>query len=343
MRRNRSPSFDVLAAFPLIPHPADLVSGTTHRAGEDAEVFRGRHTVVQQRPVVSAEPRIGSESSVPPVPRRLRGRCLDGRHAPSRRRVLGGQRDGATASPSTETARGSGRLRTSTEPSGPATRDAIIVLVDGDDFLAHPQVLTRLNAIYQDPDVWVTWGQFTRFPQDSEGFCAPIPSEIVSANAFRDYPFVSSHLRTFYAGLYQRIRPVDLQDSAGQFFTTAGDVAQMWALHEMAGPHGRFVDEVLYQYNRENPLNDDKLDRGGQVRTEREIRRKARYGRVRSLSWCELAERVLRGHRGGPESLRGHRPRFRHRPAVSTIPAVAVGPQPTRVYGTGDRDTGGHR
>ena len=162
--------------------------------------------------------------------------------------------------------------------------NAIIVLVDGDDFLAHPQVLTRLNAIYQDPDVWVTWGQFTRFPQDSEGFCAPIPSEIVSANAFRDYPFVSSHLRTFYAGLYQRIRPVDLQDSAGRFFTTAGDCAQMWALQEMAGPHGRFVDEVLYQYNRENPLNDDKLDRAGQVRTELEIRRKARYGRVPSLS-----------------------------------------------------------
>jgi hypothetical protein len=162
--------------------------------------------------------------------------------------------------------------------------NAIIVLVDGDDFLAHPQVLTRLDAIYQDPDVWVTWGQFTRFPEDSEGFCAPIPSEIVSANAFRDYPFVSSHLRTFYAGLYQRIRPVDLQDSAGRFFTTAGDVAQMWALHEMAGPHGRFVDEVLYHYNRENPLNDDKLDRAGQVRTECEIRAKARYGRVFSLS-----------------------------------------------------------
>jgi len=61
-------------------------------------------------------------------------------------------------------------------------------------------------------------------------------------------------------------------------------VAQMWALHEMAGPHGKFVDEVLYQYNRENPLNDDKLDRVGQVRTEVEIRGKARYGRIPGLS-----------------------------------------------------------
>jgi len=172
---------------------------------------------------------------------------------------------------------------------------AIIVLVDGDDFLAHPQVLKRLDAIYEDPEVWVTWGQFTRFPQDGEGFCAPIPPEIVSANAFRDYPFVSSHLRTFYAGLYQRIRPVDLQDRAGRFYTTAGDVAQMWALHEMAGPRGRFVDEVLYLYNRENPLNDDKLDREGQVRTEVEIRNRARYGRVRSLSDANSPREVCVG------------------------------------------------
>jgi hypothetical protein len=161
--------------------------------------------------------------------------------------------------------------------------NAIIALVDGDDLLAHPQVLTRLNTIYQDPDVWVTWGQFTRFPQEDEGFCAPIPTEIVSANAFRDYPFVASHLRTFYAGLYQRIHLADVKDSEGRFFTTAGDVAQMFALQEMAGPHGRFVAEVLYRYNRENPLNDDKVDRAGQVRTELQIRGKARYGRLHSL------------------------------------------------------------
>jgi alpha(1,3/1,4) fucosyltransferase len=156
----------------------------------------------------------------------------------------------------------------------------IVVLVDGDDCLAHSHVLTRLNAIYQDPDVWVTWGQFTRVPQGGEGFCAAIPPEVVSANAFRDYPFVSSHLRTFYAGLYQRIRPTDVKDDGGQFFTIAGDVAQMFALQEMAGPHGRFVAEVLYRYNRENPLNDDKVDRAAQLRAERAIRIKARYGRV---------------------------------------------------------------
>ena len=99
------------------------------------------------------------------------------------------------------------------------------MLVDGDDFLVHRQVLTRLNTIYQDPDVWITWGQFVRYPPSSGGFCEAIPPAIVSANAFRDYPFVSSHLRTFFAGLYQRVRPIDVQDCDGRFFVIAGDVA----------------------------------------------------------------------------------------------------------------------
>src|SRR6185437_7903587 len=71
----------------------------------------------------------------------------------------------------------------------------VVVLVDGDDFLAHRDVLTRLNSIYQDSDVWLTWGQFARFPpEEKEGFCSAIPSDVVGANAFRDFPFVSSHL-----------------------------------------------------------------------------------------------------------------------------------------------------
>ena len=160
----------------------------------------------------------------------------------------------------------------------------IIVLVDGDDFLAHYHVLTRLEMIYHDHDVWVTWGQFARFPHGEGGFCEDIPSDIVSANAYRDHPFVSSHLRTFYAGLYQRIRPIDVQDCTGKFFTIAGDVAQMFALMEMAGSRAKFVPEILYYYNRENPLNDDKIDRVGQVRTEMAIRGKARYGRLASLT-----------------------------------------------------------
>ncbi len=73
----------------------------------------------------------------------------------------------------------------------------------------------------------------------------------------------------------------------------------MFALMEMAGPRARFVAEVLYRYNRENPINDDKIDRTGQVRTELDIRRKVRYGRLPSLT-SDGTARVLRHQRHRP-------------------------------------------
>jgi len=160
--------------------------------------------------------------------------------------------------------------------------EEVVVLVDGDDMLSHPRVLARLAEIYEDPDVWLTYGQFSWHPQGGTGFCAAIPDDVVSANAFRTYPFLSSHLRAFRAALYHRIDPADLQVN-GEFYRTAGDVAQMFAMLEMAGGRSRFIPEILYLYNRENPINDDKVDRGAQHRTEIEIRHRARYGRLRSL------------------------------------------------------------
>lgn len=52
----------------------------------------------------------------------------------------------------------------------------IIVTVDGDDFLAHDRVLARLQQEYADPNVWMTYGQFMYYPQNSLGFCAELPS-----------------------------------------------------------------------------------------------------------------------------------------------------------------------
>lgn len=158
----------------------------------------------------------------------------------------------------------------------------VIVLVDGDDQLAHERVLSRLNVIYRDPAVWLTYGQHTYYPHGGYGFCAQVPNEIVGASAFRDYRFVSSHLRTFYATLWQRIEIRDLQFE-GRFYDTGGDIAFMMAMLEMAGTRSRFIPEVLYLYNRANPINDDKVDRARQRASEFQIRDRDRYGRLSRL------------------------------------------------------------
>lgn len=154
--------------------------------------------------------------------------------------------------------------------------DSVIVLVDGDDALAHDRVLLRLNEVYQDPAIWMTYGQFRWSPDAALGFAAPIPEDVIAENRFREYPFVASHLHTFYAGLFQKIRREDLLH-AGEFFDTAWDLAVMFPLLEMAGRHSRFIPEVLYLYNAENPLNDHHVDPARQVRTAELIRAQPRY------------------------------------------------------------------
>jgi glycosyltransferase involved in cell wall biosynthesis len=173
-------------------------------------------------------------------------------------------------------ARRQGALRNIYEMVHLCRGDEIVVNVDGDDWLAHPGVLRSINEVYGDEDVWMTWGQYRSYPANTVGCSAPIPSDVVARNGFRDHPWSSSHLRTYRAWLFQQIRAEDLMMD-GAFAPMAGDVPMMFAMLEMSGGHGRFVDEVLYVYNEDNPLNDHKVDRPRQLRTEAHFRGRRRY------------------------------------------------------------------
>ncbi len=85
--------------------------------------------------------------------------------------------------------------------------DEIIVELDGDDWLAHSKVLTKLNLVYQDPDIWMTYGQFSRYLGDPcERLGEEFPDEVIQENAFRSTNRGTTVLRTFYAGLFQQIK-----------------------------------------------------------------------------------------------------------------------------------------
>jgi len=129
--------------------------------------------------------------------------------------------------------------------------NAIVLILDGDDWFADHEVLTTLNTIYQDPAVWMTYGQFQEYPSGKLGFCAPIPSAIMNAHAYRLYDWVTSHLKSFYAGLFKQI-PRDYFMRKGAFLRSAGDCAIMFSLLELAGEHALFVDDILYIYNMQN-------------------------------------------------------------------------------------------
>jgi glycosyltransferase involved in cell wall biosynthesis len=130
----------------------------------------------------------------------------------------------------------------------------IIIIVDGDDWLAHNDVFKTINHIYTTHDIWITYGQFLYCKKNKKGFCRPIPPDVIAKNGIRDISWRTSHLRTFYAGLFQQIRLEDLLYQ-GSFFPKCADVATMFPMLEMAGTHFHFIPDILYIYNDDNPLS----------------------------------------------------------------------------------------
>jgi len=144
-----------------------------------------------------------------------------------------------------------------------AVRDAadheIVVWVEGQDWLAHEWVLSRLNSYYADPDLWLTYGQYREFPDYRLGSSAPFNYEEWKEKGVRQCPFVASHLKTFYAGLFKQIDLADLTYQ-GTFLPAGADLAVMIPLLELARDHFQFVSEILYIANRRiSALEDSEL------------------------------------------------------------------------------------
>jgi glycosyltransferase involved in cell wall biosynthesis len=160
----------------------------------------------------------------------------------------------------------------------------IVATVDGDDFLAHADVLKKLNSIYADNNVWMTYGNFLDYPsyKQKPTICKPFPKNVIRNNSFRRHEWVSSHLRTFYAGLFKKIAPKHFIYE-GKFLPMGWDLAFMLPMLEMSGRHFRFVDEVLYLYNRTNPINDHKLDLALQASCANYIRSLPPYQNLETL------------------------------------------------------------
>lgn len=158
----------------------------------------------------------------------------------------------------------------------------IVILVDGDDWLKDLEVLARVNQEYQDPNVWLTYGQFEWSTNGSKGFCCDYPREVIKHNSFREAVWVSTHLRTFYVQLFKKVKMKDLMYQ-NTFFKVAWDLAMVYPMLEMAQERHRCIPDVLYVYNNHNPLNDSKLYAHQQLVVDHIVRKKQRYFRLKNL------------------------------------------------------------
>lgn len=155
----------------------------------------------------------------------------------------------------------------------------IIVEVDGDDWLINENVFSAINRAYSDSEVWMTYGSYTMWPH--QGFCygESFPDDVVKNNSYRSYKWVASHLKTFYAWLFKKIKKEDLQYQ-GKFLERAVDLGYMFPMLEMAGGRFKFIEDVLYVYNRSNPINVDKVDRDKVILFNKIIREKPCYEKL---------------------------------------------------------------
>jgi glycosyltransferase involved in cell wall biosynthesis len=153
----------------------------------------------------------------------------------------------------------------------------IVILLDGDDWFAHNEVLKRVSEAYATSNCWLTYGQYRTWPDNMIGCSKEIPAEIIETNNFRAIEWCSSHLRSFFAWLFKLIKVEDLIDPCGAFYQMAWDQAIMFPMLETAGHRAKFINEVLYVYNAVNPISDCKADRQLQRSLETIIRLRKRY------------------------------------------------------------------
>ena len=165
--------------------------------------------------------------------------------------------------------------------------EEIVVFLDGDDWLPHDQVLKIVNTAYQDPNVWLTYGQHLEYPSSTIGFCKPLKKKELQGD-IRKQDFVFTHLKTTYAGLFKKIKREDLEED-GKFVTMASDVAFMYPMLEMSREHTFFLSNILYVYNMENPAAEWRRNLAMQDTIAKVIRTRKPYSLLSHAPWenCE--------------------------------------------------------
>lgn len=150
----------------------------------------------------------------------------------------------------------------------------IIISVDGDDWLSNNTVLSYLNDVYQDKEIFLTYGQYKPLVGNYRG-CRIIPD----IKTYRKSGiWVTSQLRTFKRKIFNKINDIDLRDTNGDYYKVAWDTALMYPMIEMCGyKHIKFINNVLYIYNNSNPINDFKINHEEQRKMHLEIMRKPQY------------------------------------------------------------------
>lgn len=156
--------------------------------------------------------------------------------------------------------------------------DEVIVWLDGDDWLATDHALERVAAAHH-AGALVTYGSFM-YHDGRPGFAGQC------GNDPRSEPWRATHLKSFRAGLVQRIRESDWRWGDGSWLDLSIDQAVMLPCLEMAGrDRSVFIPEILCVYNSAHSFaaNTDAAGLAQEATALRMVRARPRYERIGNL------------------------------------------------------------
>jgi glycosyltransferase involved in cell wall biosynthesis len=143
--------------------------------------------------------------------------------------------------------------------------NAIVMILDGDDSLVNDNtIFNYYNAIYNGTTEFTygsCWSMVDNIPLISQ----PYPESVKQAKSYRQHHFnwilPYTHLRTFRKYLIEDIPDSNFQDSTGKWFKAGGDGSTFYSLIEAADPaQVKCLQQIVYNYNDANPLNDYKVN-----------------------------------------------------------------------------------
>ncbi len=127
--------------------------------------------------------------------------------------------------------------------------DEIVIQLECNDWLAHNQVLTKLNQIYlSNNETWLTYSQFLEYPSYQKGSIDPYMKKMLRTRYNRKIPWLSSPLKIYYASLFKQIKTDPTFNYKKPLLPETLDLYFL-PLAEYSKNHIRFIDDVLYVHN----------------------------------------------------------------------------------------------
>ena len=134
----------------------------------------------------------------------------------------------------------------------------IVLLLDGDDWLAKNNVLSLLGAEYDKPEnnliIYSGYHVYYDNKINKSIYGNEYPEKVKNEKSYRTHPgWLFTHLKTGYAWLFKKI-PDEYFMYENNWLDRCTDLAEMYSASELAGRNVKHLKEILYVYNKQNSL-----------------------------------------------------------------------------------------